>query len=65
MGRSVWLPESMTTDKQTLCMALPGVYNQEKERLHCQDALYSRFLNLSKFLFKKYLLGPYLSLLTA
>ena len=37
-GRYVWLPESMTVDKQIFSMALPEVYNQEMEHPHCQGA---------------------------
>lgn len=38
MGGSVWLPESMTVDKQMLCLALHVFYNQEMEHLRCQGA---------------------------
>ena len=36
VARYVWLPESMTVDKQIFSMALPAVYSQEMEHLHCQ-----------------------------
>lgn len=43
MGAAVWLPESTAVDKQMICLALPGVYEQETERLYCQGARLEQF----------------------